>query len=282
MTTLQKVIKYLAIAFAIFLTVTILGGILGVFELLGVIFSNDDVAMDSVIGEMKTYAVASDVSDLNVRINAADFFIKEGKAFSVESNLMNLEVEEKNGCLTIKDLTEIKILGSNAYEEAKLTVYVPADTVFEGVHIKTGAGRFTVDDLSAQTIGFELGAGDVTINRLLAVKSADIEGGAGRITVTEGSINDLDLKMGVGQLNLTAALFGDAKLELGVGESNITLCGSKDDYKLDIEKGIGNITLDGKQVSDYGSSGNGTNEVNIHGGIGAINVIIDEKSEVTV
>ena len=272
MTTLQKVIKYLALAFAIFLTVSIVGGILSAVGLLGSLFSDDDAEWGDVIGETKNYTVSSEISDLNIQINAADFYIKEGNSFSVESNLKNLEVDEKNGCLTLKDLTKIKLNGSNAYENAVLTIWVPVGTVFDNVNIKTGAGRFTVDSLSAATIGFELGAGDVTISKLIAEKSADIEGGAGRITISNGAIKDLALKMGMGQLNLTAALTGDSELELGVGESNITLLGSKDDYELDIEKGIGNITVDGKNVTDFGSSGNGANEVDIHGGVGAINV----------
>ena len=272
MTTLQKVIKYLALAFAIFLTVSIVGGILSAVGLLGSLFSDDDAEWGDVIGETKNYTVSSEISDLNIQINAADFYIKEGNSFSVESNLKNLEVDEKNGCLTLKDLTKIKLNGSNAYENAVLTIYVPVGTVFDNVNIKTGAGRFTVDSLSAASIGFELGAGDVTISKLIAEKSANIEGGAGRITISDGAIKNLDLEMGLGQLNLTSALTGDCNLDSGVGEMNVTLLGSKDDYELDIEKGIGNITVDGKNVTDFGSSGNGANEVDIHGGVGAINV----------
>ena len=272
MTTLQKVIKYLALAFAIFLTVSIVGGILSAVGLLGSLFSDDDAEWGDVIGETKNYTVSSEISDLNIQINAADFYIKEGNSFSVESNLKNLEVDEKNGCLTLKDLTKIKLNGSNAYENAVLTIWVPVGTVFDNVNIKTGAGRFTVDSLSAATIGFELGAGDVTISKLIAEKSANIEGGAGRITISDGAIKNLDLEMGLGQLNLTSALTGDCNLDSGVGEMNVTLLGSKDDYELDIEKGIGNITIDGKNVTDFGSSGNGANEVDIHGGVGAINV----------
>ena len=80
-----------------------------------------------------------------------------------------------------------------------------------------------------------------------------------------------------GELNLTSAFSGECKLDMGVGESNITLIGNKDDYKLDLEKGLGSITVDGKDVSDFGSSGNGTNKVDISGGIGAINVRFEEE-----
>ena len=263
MTTLQKVIKYLAIAFAIFLTVSIIGGILSAVGLIGGLFSSDAVSDD-----VKTYSVTTEIKNLDIEINAADLYIKESEAFSVESNLKHLKVEEKGGILVIQETKKF----TGTYNGAVLTVYVPAGTVFDNVNLTTGAGRLTIGNLSSGTVDFELGAGDVSIDSLIATKSADIEGGAGRITITNGALKDLDLEMGVGQLNLTSALTGDCQLDLGVGESNLTLVGNKDDYKLDLEKGIGNITVDGKSATDYGSSGNGTNRVEINGGIGSINV----------
>ena len=263
MTALQKVIKYLAMAFAIFLTVTIIGGILSAVGLLGGIFSGNTVTED-----MRTYSVTAQINNLNIRVNAADLYIKEGDAFSVESNLKHLKVEEKGDTLSIEETK--KLMGT--YTGAVLTIYVPAGTVFDNASLTTGAGRLTIESLSSGTLDFELGAGDVSITNLVATKSADIEGGAGRITVSGGGLRDLELEMGVGQLNLTSALSGDCQLDMGIGEANITLIGDKEDYKLDLEKGLGNICVDGKAVSDYGSSGNGTNKVEINGGIGSIHI----------
>jgi DUF4097 and DUF4098 domain-containing protein YvlB len=270
MTTVQKVIKYLAIAFAIFLTVSIIGGILSAVGLFGGLFSSD-----AVLEEVKTYSVEDEIHNLDIEINAADLCIKEGEAFSVESNLKHLKVEENGGLLTIQETKKF----TGTYSGAVLTVYVPAGTVFDNVSLTAGAGRLTIGNLSSGTLDFELGAGDVSIDSLIATESTDIEGGAGRITITNGALKDLDLDMGVGQLNLTSALTGNCQLDLGVGESNITLIGSKEDYKLDLEKGLGNISVDGKNVSDYGSSGNGKNKVEIHGGIGAINVEFKDAGE---
>ena len=273
MTTVQKVIKYLAIAFAIFLTVTIIGGILSIVGLLGGFFTGEDV-----IGGMQTYSVSSGVQNLDVVIKAADIHIKEGDAFSVESNLKNLKVEEKDGCLVIKDRTEIKdqLLGSTNID-AVLTLCVPIGTVLDNVNLTTGAGRLKVDNLSTEMLDFELGAGEVTIGTLVSLKSADIEGGAGKITISDGAIKNLDLEMGVGQLNLTSALTGACQLDSGIGEMNITLRHSKDDYKLELEKGLGSISVDGKDVSNNTSIGNGSNQVEIHGGVGAINVDFKEE-----
>lgn len=263
MTTFQKAVKYLAMAFAIFLTVSIIGGILSMFGLFGGFFGGDAVTDD-----IKTYTVSSDIKSLEVKINAADFTIKQGDSFSVESNLKYLTVEDKNGVLTIRDTKKF----IRTYTGAVLTLYIPADTVFDKANITTGAGRLTVDNLSADTMNFELGAGEVAIDTLVAASDIDINGGAGKITISGGALHNLDLDMGAGQLNLTSALTGESDFDLGIGESNITVIGNKNDYKLDIERGLGNITVDGTSVSNIKGQGNGNNDIEISGGIGAINL----------
>ena len=266
MTKLQRVIQYLATALAIFLAVMIIGGILGAVGLLGNLFSRDGAA-----GDMKTYPVASGIRNLKIQINAADLYIKEADTFSVESNLKHLNVREKGSTLFIEETGKL----GGTYTDAVLTVYIPSGMILDNTDLTTGAGRLTIERLSCCTLDFELGAGDISIASLIATRSADIEGGAGRITISGGALTDLELEMGVGQLNLTSALTGDCQLDLGIGESNITLLGSKEDYRLELEKGLGSISVDGKSVTDYRS--NGTNRVEINGGIGAINVEFKEQ-----
>lgn len=232
---------------------------------------------DLVLDEAKTYEVTSEIHSLDIRINAADFKIERGEDFSVVSNLKNLKVDAKDGCLTVIDSTKTKVelIHDTTYEDAMLTVYVPDGTVFEAVRLETGAGRFTVDTLCAETLDLEFGAGNVTVGTLVATRSVDIEGGAGSISVSGGALNDLELEMGVGELNLTSTLSGDCQLNMGVGESNITLIGNREDYDLAIKKGLGAISVDGRDVSDFHNSGNGTASVEISGGVGSINVNFD-------
>lgn len=254
-------------AFAVFLTVSIIGGALSAIGLFGGFFTGE-----AVTGDVKAYTVASEINSLEMKIKAADLTIKQAEKFSVESNLKHLTVEEKNGVLTIK---ETKRFGST-YNGAVLTLYIPENTVFEKATISTGAGKLTVDHLSANTIDLELGAGEVTIHTLIAALHADIDGGAGKITISDGALHNLDMDMGVGQLNLTSALTGESDFDLGVGESNITVIGNKEAYTLDIEKGIGSITVDGTSLSNIKGFGNGQNSIEIDGGIGSIHLNFKE------
>ena len=230
--------------------------------------ANENVVLD----DSQTYEITSDIHSLDIQINAADFKIKHGDAFSVESNLKYLSVSEKNGVLTIVD--EAK--SNSNYTNAILTLYVPNGIVFHDVDIETGAAKMTVDTLSASSVELKLGAGDVRFESLNASSNVDIEGGAGQITIVSGTLNDLSLEMGIGELNLRAAVLGESDLKFGVGESNLTLIGSKDDYKVDVEKGLGSISVDGKNVSDFGSSGNGQSHIHIEGGIGAVHIVFQE------
>ena len=268
MTTFQKIVKYFAMALAVALAVSIIGGILGVVGLFDGFFKGEPTT-----DELKTYSVSDNINKLKVEINAADFIIKQGDNFLIESNLKTLTVDDKDDSLTIKESK--KIPGS--YSGALLTLYVPSGVAFEKVNVVTGAGKLTVENLMSDKINFELGAGEVNISNLVVNSKAKIEGGAGKITVLDGVLTDLDVDMGIGQLNLTSCLLGECEFDLGVGESNITVIGNKSDYKLDVEKGIGNVSIDGQSVPEIKNQGNGNNSIEINGGIGAINLSFIQK-----
>jgi len=231
--------------------------------------------MDVVLDEVKTYEIRSDIHSLDIQLNAADFTIERSDKFSVHSNLKYLSVSEANGVLTIRD----EARGSSSdYEDAVCKLYLPENLVLEDISIVTGAAKLTASNLSTNTLKMKLGAGDFQIATLNVNKEARIEGGAGKLTIAGGTIHNLKLEMGVGQLNLTAVLRGDCDLDFGVGESNITLLGSKNDYDVELEKGIGDITVDGKRYSEYESKGDSRNSIEMEGGVGSINLYFKEAT----
>ena len=260
MTTAQKIIKYLALAFAIFLIVSIFSGILKATSLFGMLLTKD-----ATLSESKVYTVEDPVHSLRLQINAADIAIQQGDAFRVESNLKYLSVSVKNGVLTVVEDRKY----TKDYKGATLTLYIPAETVLNKADITTGACKLTAHTLTANDIQLELGAGDALLRELNALQEADIEGGAGKITVDGGTIHNLELNMGIGELNLSAALLGSNE-HMGVGQANLTLLGGQDLYRVETEKGIGSITVNGSPLSEPGQLGNGQNTVEIEGGVGAI------------
>ena len=265
MTDFQKVIKYLAIAFAILLIIGILGGVAAA---LGAVFGL--LNREPAVGSMRTYSITETITKLDVAINAADFTIEVGSGCEVRINLKRLSVEAEDGVLTIEDQQK----GWQDYQDAALILTLPEGVVFDEVEIETGAGRFSVEKLEAQKLSFEFGAGEVQIQALYAYQEAQIHGGAGKIVIDQGVLHDLELEMGAGGLELTARLEGNCDLDYGVGEARLNLIGDPEAYRIAYSKGLGSFHIDGQAMSGSGTYGTGPNRVDINGGIGASYVSI--------
>ena len=82
--------------------------------------------------------------------------------------------------------------------------------------------------------------------------------------------------MGIGEINLTAKLTGKNEINAGIGNLNIELTGNEEDYKIQTNKGIGTVKIDGKEMSDGQKYGEGENHIDIDGGIGNIKVKFEE------
>ena len=65
-------------------------------------------------------------------------------------------------------------------------------------------------------------------------------------------------------------LLGNNKIDQGVGELILDL--QNDDYKFKVEKGLGSITVNGNSYSEDFEDGEGTNIIDIDGGVGSINI----------
>lgn len=226
----------------------------------------------AVLDSTKTYGITQDIHSLDVEINAADFVIVQGEKFSVESNLKNLSVSEEEGVLKIVEKTKF----ARSYNGAFLRLCIPDGMTFEDARIKTGASKLTAESFSANTLELKTGAGRAEFEHLAVAENANIKGGAGEIVVKDGIIHNLTLDLGVGELNMTAKLLGESELKFGVGESDLTLIGSRDDYSLDITRGVGNITVDGENSSFFANSTKVENYVKIQGGVGSTNIEFHE------
>lgn len=228
----------------------------------------------SVVGETKNYEYGEDFipTDLTLEINAARIIIERGEKFFITSNLKYLEVTESEGAVIAKEQGDRTGRDTN---EAFFTLYLPEGVRLDTLTVKIGAADLKADILSAGSVVITVGAGSVTIDSLTATSDAKIEGGAGKVTVGSGSLNELEANMGTGELTLTAEIVGSGELELGVGKATLNLKGDPDGYTVEMTKGLGSITYNGKSIDGNRTVGIGDTEVKINGGVGSIIVNTD-------
>lgn len=260
MTQLQKIIKYLALAFAFFLIFSVLSLFMYVLPVITSVFDKDELQ------ELEPN-ITTNSSILDIEVFSSNIIFEVGDNLNVLTSNNDIEIKRYNNKLFI---SEKKRNWFSKKSDSDLVIYIPTNFIFDEVSIESGAGRIEVHSLTTRKLELELGAGEVQISNLSVLDNASINGDAGKLSIINSSIHNLELDMGIGELDLHSELIGLSNVDAGIGKVTLNLLGS--DYKIKVDKGIGNATINGEKVKEDTNYGNGHNILNINGGIGNISV----------
>lgn len=272
MTTTQKIIKYLAIAFALYLVISIFSIIFGLsHEIISSI--NNDKKESKLLEEYTTISNnVNNIESFKIDISNDDIEIKEGEKFEVKTNDPDVKFYHENSIVKIKSDKTFSWHLSNS-SRGTIIIYLPNEFNISELDLNLGAGKIDIDKIFVETLLMDLGAGTMTAKEINVYEKATINGGAGNINIYSGTINNLNLKLGAGNASIESDLTGSNTLTTGVGKLNLGLSRSKDNYKFDISKGLGNIILNDFDVSEDILIGDGETKIKISGAVG--NIIIN-------
>ena len=272
MTTTQKIIKYLAIAFALFLVISIFSIIFGLGrEIISSI--NSDKKDSKLLEEYTTISNnVNNIESFKIDISNDDIEIKEGEKFEVKTNDPDVKFYHENSKVKIKTDKTFSWHLSNS-SRGTIIIYLPNEFNITELELNLGAGKIDIDKIFVEILLMDLGAGTMTAKEINVYEKATINGGAGNINIYSGTINNLNLKLGAGNASIESDLTGSNTLTTGVGKLNLGLNRSKDNYKFDISKGLGNIILNDFEVSEDILIGDGETKIKISGAVG--NIIIN-------
>ena len=264
MTTTQKIIKYLAIAFALYLVISIFSIIFGLSrEIISSI--NNDKKESKLLEEYTTISNnVNNIESFKIDISNDDIEIKEGEKFEVKTNNPDVKFYHENSIVKIKSDKTFSWHLSNS-SRGTIIIYLPNEFNISELP--------QINKIFVETLLMDLGAGTMTAKEINVYEKATINGGAGKINIYSGTINNLNLKLGAGNASIESDLTGSNTLTTGVGKLNLGLSRSKDNYKFDINKGLGNIILNDFDVSEDTLIGDGETKIKINGAVG--NIIIN-------
>ncbi len=267
MTNAQKVIKYLAIAFAFSIIISIIYGVLTAFNLVGKVTENSKNNIDYY----RKIELNEEDNEIDVNLKITNLYIKRGNEYSIETNNKYIKYNEENKKLIIKEEANI-----NLNKEYYLTVIIPSNINYEHIKLDNGAGVVKIEALNGDNADLDFGAGKVKIKDISIKSELELDVGAGSLEIKKGTINNLDLDMGVGKVTINTTLTGSNKIDAGVGKLDINLQNKKENYTFKISKGISSIKLNNDELKDNVTTGNGINIIDINGGIGSIDILTEE------
>lgn len=279
MNTFQKIIKALAIALAVFIIFSIVTIVFGIVTTIAkVTFLADLITIDK--SEVINYTEEYDIEQINslyIDSSIAKLEIYESDKIAVEATDVTKKFSSKveNGKLVIKETAKTNI-SINGQVNPVIKLYIPKGFVFDNVDIDSGVGDTTIESLQADVVEMSTGVGNLTIDYIDVKSKIDIESGVGKLNIKNSILNNLSFEAGVGEYNITTYLTGNSEFDCGVGNGTIVLNDfNEENSKIKIDKGLGNININGQSYSDSQVYGNGANIIDINGGVGNINITIN-------
>lgn len=257
----QTIIKYAAIAFAIYLICEIF---LILINIVGII----DKGFESKDKEIK---IPTSEAYLLIDLSTSSLTIKEGDTFNYTVDNKEISAEKDNNKIIIKEK------GHFRNKKSEVIITIPRDMILNDTIINTGTSKINIENLKTENLILDIGAGSVQIDNITVTKNCEIDGGVGNMVINKGSIYNLDMDLGIGKTTITSTLTGENEIDTGIGKLELNLIGTLNDYTFDISKGIGSITLDNKNLKDEDKIGTGSSQVKIDGGIGAIDIKMKEE-----
>ena len=144
MTEAQKVIKYLAIAFAVFLIINIFSAMFYGLNSLSNIFDEDN----NITNELKDVDINSSVSILSIDVSSANVTIKPGNILNVETDNDDIKVRQENNKIYIEENINWFKFNNNF----NIVITVPSSLVFDAVAVDTGAGKLDINNLTTDNL----------------------------------------------------------------------------------------------------------------------------------
>ena len=157
MNVVQKIIKYLAIALAIFIIINIVSVVLSVlYGLSWISGATKDVEIIESQEEIYSTIGNTDITTLKIELSASKLEIKNGEMLRVETNNLNVKCNQEGSQLIIKDKT--KNWFSKRSDESQIILYMPANMLWDSVKIDSGAGELNIEELATRNFDFDMGA----------------------------------------------------------------------------------------------------------------------------
>ena len=180
----QKIIKYGAIALAIFLIVSIVSSLLFI---LANIF-NYSYPVNS--NELYDTNISNNIEKIDIELSTSKLNIESSSKFSIETNSKNIKINDSRGKLEIKETGWFNNIGN------EVTIYIPDSMIFREVDIESGSGNLNINKLKTDILELDLGAGSINIDNLVVNNKTDIDTGAGSVIINSSVLNNLDLHLG--------------------------------------------------------------------------------------
>jgi|LSQX01.1.fsa_nt_gb hypothetical protein len=168
-------------------------------------------------------------------------------------------------------VVNIKNKNEDLKNQNKITVFKDGQALDEA-EIEFGLGVFNLENLKTKELKLKSGVGKLKVDGLVISDEAKFETGVGAVNIQNAIIQDLDLEAGVGDIIIEGVLTGETEVKSGMGQVTLKIHGNMEDYRFDIDKGVGTVKINGERYENIALPDNGPHVIKIESGVGVVSI----------
>ena len=266
MTGFQKFIKYAAIAFGIYLSITIVLALLGIAR--GLVRASKNDEFKDIVTDREEYKTEDitrtyeNIRNLEVNVEETELIIRNGDTFRIEGTNIpdRMEIEQEGNQLSISD----EELPSSFFDgNMVMTIYIPEDTKLDTIDLEINYVLADIQKLNATNLKLEIYNNYCEIDEIIA-DNMEFKNEEGNIDIYNAEIGRLlfDSESGVEDVSLD--ITENAEINLEYSYTDMNLIGKQEDYQISTKNQAGNIYIDGETITSNDETwGSGSTKINL-------------------
>lgn len=266
MTGFQKFIKYAAIAFGIYLSITIVLALLGIAR--GLVRASKNDEFKDIVTDREEYKTEDitrtyeNIRNLEVNVEETELIIRNGDTFRIEGTNIpdRMEIEQEGNQLSISD----EELPSSFFDgNMVMTIYIPEDTKLDTIDLEINYVPADIQKLNATNLKLDIYNNYCEIDEIIA-DNMEFKNEEGNIDIYNAEIGRLlfDSESGVEDVSLD--ITENAEINLEYSYTDMNLIGKQEDYQISTKNQAGNIYIDGETITSNAETwGSGSTKINL-------------------
>lgn len=266
MTGFQKFIKYAAIAFGIYLSITIVLALLGIAR--GLVRASKNDEFKDIVTDREEYKTEDitrtyeNIRNLEVNVEETELIIRNGDTFRIEGTNIpdRMEIEQEGNQLSISD----EELPSSFFDgNMVMTIYIPEDTKLDTIDLEINYVPADIQKLNATNLKLDIYNNYCEIDEIIA-DNMEFKNEEGNIDIYNAEIGRLlfDSESGVEDVSLD--ITENAEINLEYSYTDMNLIGKQEAYQISTKNQAGNIYIDGETITSNAETwGSGSTKINL-------------------
>ena len=266
MTGFQKFIKYAAIAFGIYLSITIVLVLLGIAR--GLVGASRNDEFKDIVKYREEYHTEDitrnyeNIKRLEVNVEETELIIRNGDSFRIEGTNIpdRMEIEQDGDTLKVSDE---ELPSSFSDENMVVTIYIPEDVKLDNIDLEINYVSADIQKLNTANLKLDIYNNYCEIDEIIA-DNMEFKNEEGNIDIYDAEIGRLlfDSESGVEDVSLD--ITGNAEINLEYSYTDMNLIGTQEDYQINTKNQSGNIYIDGTTITSNSETlGSGNAKVNL-------------------